>query len=399
MRQLPTVSMDERPGFAACLASGYDTVKETFKVAVPDDLYERLAEAKEAAQQYRRSHKKDRWPMKFGGVEVMVSYLGVKGATYFCQHPNFEIHVRTNSEAPISIRYNSAGLWQFGVEALREQARKIILAECRPICAFDEIGDEESWINLNEIHVAYDFYSPEMTEHMHDFNILRNIVCNSKVKKDIKWKIGCNAYSRGDHLETITIGKKNSLEVQIYDKGQEIRDQSGKDWMVSLWQQEGYHPPTEGRIEHVWRVELRFAKDYLDQRGIKSVEGFSKDISTLIGEALHSRRLTISTGDSNRSRWPMHPIWCAVYRESGSASEMLPLGKQLTMAGQEFVDTMVSQIAGSVRSTVVAKIGGYDAIDAKHLLERVLGELEDDEDHFIKVMRAENRYKNIGDAR
>lgn len=103
-------------------------------------------------------------------------------------------------------------------------------------------------------------------------------------------KIGTIGTSRRD--ETLQIGySRPNLAIQVYDKGQEITDISGKTWMYKVWEREGYYPPEKERAKDIWRVEIRFGKDFIKNRGFLTFDDMEAHLAELLAEALITRRL------------------------------------------------------------------------------------------------------------
>jgi len=104
------------------------------------------------------------------------------------------------------------------------------------------------------------------------------------------------------------------LSVHIEDATQEVRDNSGKEWLAALWAgSPGYDPN-----KPVQRVEVRLRRDVLSD--MKTPEGKElKDASveeTIMSEGslwvaalLKSCRLTVPTKGKQKSRRPTDPAW------------------------------------------------------------------------------------------
>ena len=112
-------------------------------------------------------------------------------------------------------------------------------------------------------------------------------------------------YSEFDQLTGWVIGKGSSISMRLYDKIAEIV-KSGKAYMVELWQANGWDGDTP-----VWRVELQLKREVLAQLGAIDFEKMMDSLGGLWGYGFQTwLRLTLpKTGDSNRARWPTHPIW------------------------------------------------------------------------------------------
>ena len=91
--------------------------------------------------------------------------------------------------------------------------------------------------------------------------------------------------------------------VRVYDKIAEINQQSGKSFFFQLW----------GVENSVWRVEFQVRRARLKQGGINTLDDMQERQGDILRElaGVHTT-LRVPTGDSNRSRWPLHPLWNAL---------------------------------------------------------------------------------------
>lgn len=292
-------------------------------------------------------------------------------------------------EWTISVRYLSAGLWEHGVSALRQRVFEVL----RPYTT--QVSDD--CIRVSRADWCFDFYSPQFSREFRP-GIAENVVCHSSAKAQ-----ECGAYdlwARGGRGETLTIGSKTGLQVQLYDKTREINEASGKTWLWSVWRHNlGFDPWTDGKPRDMWRLECRFSGEYLKDRNIRRPHELVGSVEQLIAEALFARRLTVPQGgDSNRRRWPLHPLFTMAWHERG-AGEMLPLGRKVTGRREALKDRAEKQIAGAIRSATVLEFGSYDDLKAKALAVRAQRHITDDPQHQRKSAAAMDRYSDVEDAR
>jgi hypothetical protein len=93
----------------------------------------------------------------------------------------------------------------------------------------------------------------------------------------------------------------------------EIRQQSNKVWFHTLW----------GMDQDVWRIEWQVRKPVLRQFGIVTFEDLKKFQPDLLRYLVEDHSsLRVPDGDTNRSRWPLHPLW-ADLRESVEQMDLL----------------------------------------------------------------------------
>lgn len=387
-RFIPQIKTDLTPGYAGLLGHNFDTVQESFNLELPPPLLERLQWDKDRAAEQET-------PVEFTfGGELFQIWLGAsQGKKYVIEHDDFQIHFGSPKQSwPITVRYLAAGLWEHGIDALKERVMKCLLKECNPAVGEEDWDRPETWQRINRVDYAFDFHSPDFTREMMAGMVRQKVLAPSGVK------LGVIGTSLRD--ETLQIGYcRPGLCIQVYDKGKEITDMSGKTWMYRVWEREGYYPPLEERGKDVWRVEVRFGKDYIKDRGILTLAQFRDALRELLAEALFSRRLTApSATDDHRERWPLHPLWAAVYDASGRAGEYAPIGRQITLRRDAMADCLDKQITGSLRAR--ATLGGdYDGQIKDHVGETCIEAVEEDPEHFQKVAKARERYRFLEDAK
>jgi hypothetical protein len=93
--------------------------------------------------------------------------------------------------------------------------------------------------------------------------------------------------------------------MRVYDKVAEIRESSFKVWFYDIW----------GVQEDVWRVEWQARKEMLRRFGIRTLVDLRERQGDLLRYlAQEHDTLRVPNGDSNRSRWPLHPLWTELQR-------------------------------------------------------------------------------------
>ncbi len=384
-RKLPNIDCSVLQGYAALIAHNFDTVQESFKVGLPDDLVQRLEAGKQSAIE---KHEGQGTGFCFGGAQFQIWSGASQGKKWVIENDDIQIHFGPQKQDwPVTVRYLAGGLWEHGFWALKERVVNLLMAECR--VEADCLAD---WCHLTRADYCFDFYSPAFSSAMGSKRVRENVVAPSGVK------IGTVGPST--HDETLTIGFcKSSVQVQVYDKGQEITEKSGKIWMFKVWEREGYLPPDDKMARDVWRVEIRFGKEFLKNRGIKTFEEFFPAIKELLAEAILTRRLCIPDGTAHRERWPLHPLWAAVYEAAGSSGHYLPIGRQITMRKDEYIDMLRKQSNGIVRAAVVAESGHYFHDEGIDLGLKWASEIAFDPDHHNKVDKNREKFRFFNEAK
>jgi hypothetical protein len=369
-------------------------VVEAFDIAIPDTMCDRLEAARLRAEALSEDLS-GREVFTLGGVEFQMIALRGKGLRWRLENDDITIRIRPPKMGyPVSIRYSAAGLWEHGYAKLRQTAERAVRALGCP--------RGTDWQRLSEVHRAFDFHTPDFTPEMRP-GLIEQVIAHSEVKKSGICGRDFDAdeiWGKAGRLETLTIGKGAPLEIQVYDKGREIEEASGKTWMLDLWERSGAWSRTgNARQEHCWRIEVRFRSDFLRDRSILTMADFAEAQAALLAEALLTRRLCMPSDDSNRARWPLHWLWCAALHHSGEAEQALPLGRRLTEARDVIGERLVKGLAGTLRAAVVLRCGNWSQTVAALLLPRLIAVAEADPCHDDKVTLARERYRYLDEAK
>jgi len=390
-RALPEVELTPPlPGYADLLAHGYDWFELAWNLqprpALLDLLEDAKAEAKTASPDGSLPALR-----AINGQEVGVRSYGGQGTPWLIDGDGFVVAIRNpGSNFPISVRMTAAGLWQWGPEALRDRAYKVIEDSDGP--------DGGDWERVSRVDYAFDMSSPAFTAEMVP-DIARAILAPAGVKVHRHGDM----YGANGTIETLAVGMRAApLQIVIYDKGREIRQASGKTWMYELWERSGWVPPEHGEpVEHVWRVEVRMRKDWLRKRGVLNQFHLRDHLPELLAEALLTRRLTVPTADTNRARWPVHPLWTMALN-CRPATEFAPLGERVTKRAGEIASILADMMAGVMRTGAMLLPGGNGdfqpgMVDA--LIDEALERMNDDPLHAEKVALARAKYRNVNKPR
>lgn len=381
---------DVPEGYAQLAAQGWDTVQEALALTPSPRFIDLLEVAKRQACE--ASDDLEGVSLISLGDYVLKSHAtGARGG-FRWRIADDDMMLMIGSpkrEWTISLRYLSAGLWEHGWAALRARAFEVL----RPYTA----QASEDCIRVSRADWCFDFYSPAFSAEF-DPGISRNVVCHSSAKAE-----ECGSYdlwARNGRGETLTIGSKTGLQVQLYDKTREIDEASGKTWLYPVWRAGlGIDPWGCEKPNHMWRLECRFSGEYLKDRDIRRPHELMAARDHLLAEALFSRRLTVPHAtDTNRRRWPLHPLFTMAWQARG-ATEMLPLGRKVTGRREALKDRAEKQIAGAIRSATILEFGAYQDDKARLLAARAHRMIEADQQHQRKSTAAMDRYSDVEDAR
>lgn len=370
------------PEYADLLVHSFDSVEETFDLTLSPGFIQALEDAKGRAAENEPGVPE---PFTWQDEHFHIAGHGSAGGTkYILASSRFIVRIRNPETAwCLSVRYLAGALWGEGINVLRDQVFDLLVPATQAAYR-DKIQN-----SLKRADYAFDFYSPTFTKSMFwELMASRPFVHHSSSKQ--------NVWATSERIETITIGSKSTLQVQIYDKGKEIHQVSGKDWMYDLWHENGAPAPDdEGRIRNVWRLEIRFGKEYLRDRGIINWLDFMEKKQNLLSGALSEVRFTKGTNKNRRMR-SMHPLWQIADHAAGSA-ETLPLGRRFTMRRDAMKQMLIGQAIGLSRAISVLEHDDFD-LEHAHLIagrfERKMVAAVRDQ---VKTEHVKERYRNIDD--
>lgn len=102
-----------------------------------------------------------------------------------------------------------------------------------------------------------------------------------------------------------SIGMGSGMSARLYNKTLEIIT-SNKGYLIPLWVEAGWN-----KNNSVWRLEFEIKRDVLVQFDVQALNVTLDNLNGLWSYATTDwLKLTIpSAGDTNRSRWPIHPLW------------------------------------------------------------------------------------------
>jgi hypothetical protein len=270
----PGAQSDARPRL---LLSGLDSLYVSYFLEMSTGRldWDELACQKERLRHSRTDHHAE---AALGSQRFALMPYGRKPYTYVLSNPSFEVRLSEHTRPSCHVQVYSEALWRHGVGAvlgqLEEWFRSMRFHHTRP-----NVVSRADW--------AFDYHIPCRDFAWDDFVSVAEI--------DNSWR-------KHRKTQTFHFGIGASV-VRVYDKAAEIREQSGKSWFHDLW----------GRKDQVWRAEFQVRNERLSQAGIES----TTDISAYQGDLLRQlaqrhTTLRVPNGDSNRSRWSLHPLWRAL---------------------------------------------------------------------------------------
>lgn len=258
------------------LVAGIDTVQVAYYLRPLRNAAFSFGNLLVAKEKLRASKGRRETPVEIGGRFFVLRPYGSKsGYPLVVESPAYKVECGEFNTPAFFVTFTSQALWHQGAEALHKEfvdwAQAVGLAVVAPE-------------RLSRVDFAFDYWLQYMDFHP-----------DSVVSLSAK----DGQYREHQAIQTMMYGK-GDIVLRIYDKVTEIAQQSEKLWLFPIW----------GVKENVWRIEWQVRKGVLKRFGIQT---FS-DLLDSQGDVLRYLATThdtlrIATNDSNRSRWPMHPLW------------------------------------------------------------------------------------------
>lgn len=258
------------------LLSGHDTVEVCYYLRAGLDCQIDFSDLGFKKEELRQSKRHGPTVLNYGGAEFLLRPYGSRnGYPFVIENPDYVIEFGEFNDPSFRVKFRSKALWQHGAQSMHDWfqawAERIGFFAIRP----------ES---LSRVDFTFDY---ELAEP--DFN--ENSVVSLSAKD--------NKYRDNGKLNGLVYGKSDVV-LRIYDKVLEIQEQSQKSWFFQLW----------GISEDVWRIEWQTRQNHLRRFGIRTFADLYAQQGDLLRYLSESHdTLRLAGADTNRSRWPLHPLW------------------------------------------------------------------------------------------
>jgi len=258
------------------LLHGLDTVQCAYYLSPPVSTQLDFAKLAVIKEQLRMDKSREPRPVKLGGMEFFLyPYGSSSGYPFVLTNEDFKIEVGEFNHPSFFVTFKSQSLWKHTAWTLHQQFLNWASA----------IGcDVQQAETLSRVDFSFDYALAE-----------RDFDADSFVSQSDK----DSQHREHGTVQTFTLGK-GDVVLRVYDKVAEIRQQSAKVWFYQLWGQE----------ENVWRIEWQVRKPVLRSFNISTFVDLREQQGALLRYlADYHDTLRTQTQDSNRSRWPLHPLW------------------------------------------------------------------------------------------
>jgi len=332
--------------------SGFDGLKLTIDTDIPGEFREALLAAKLCAASQNTPEA-----VLYNGIALQVRKAGgasafsVSTGTYGAEWYFLDPQNKPKNNPGVTVDFRAFLLATGGIEA----ARALFEAH---MAAFG-IRYADHLVKVSRVDFAVDIIAPGFEPDR------KHIVAPANTRTSEREAEPGEEHGIGEAVSGIKAGHISNRQLAIYDKRREVIDTQKLGWL-EIWDdrraKDGKTPLDlqDKNASQVWRFELRMGSKQLRNRW--EIRGWAS-LETRIGDALaeftDKFRYALPNTDSNRSRWPTHPLWAAVTQEiarffDGQRSFAEPtLVKQANReAHKELLDSL---ILGTLVSRAVAE--------------------------------------------
>lgn len=290
---------------------GFDGLDISYPLTISEELADKMRSGKEVAE----GGNGERGSFLHNGVRMEVAATGARGGyAYRCDSgfggPQGEIWFFKKptgraDEWGVRVSCRALPLALHGLAKTRARIEDTLKR-----LGLDYVPGTES---IGRVDVACDVFAPDLILDRAHF-----VAPASSRVQEISESL-VQVTGRSGRVESVTIGKNPQRQVVVYDKRAEVIA-TGKRWWWPIW-----WDALEARglplVDHrdrksgsVWRVEIRAFKRHLKDKWQVTTWGHLRErLPDILHHALCDVRFVTPTNDSNRGRWPDHPLWLLAY--------------------------------------------------------------------------------------
>ena len=270
----------------------------------PDTLAEQVEEFKRRSQEAEEDLSTT-W--QFAGVVLFIKPHGAGRQWRWILHsPSIHVDVGLGKLTHIvaKARLSSAFLWEHEIGTALTLLY-VFLAEFLQVPLMLQVSEAHLCVDVTDWELSLDEMSAFITRsrskglrlfHAEESHTEDADLFNSP--SDLRLQFA------GRRLATLDFSKGAPHACCVYDKTAEIAV-SRKDWMHEVWISNGWDG--ESRVT---RVEFRYKRECLREMKVEEAYAFLDQIPSLWAYSTKQwLRHTIPTGDPNRARWPVSPLW------------------------------------------------------------------------------------------
>lgn len=293
-----------------CLHKGFDALDLALPLTISDDLAEEI----DGVKAFLNATQQETGWLDLQRMNFSIFPTGVRGGfAYHCWFENTQNHwflkKPSNSGDKWGTRISCAArnLAIDGIEGVRGQ----LAQELDFLNLVYEPGTE----SIGRVDFAMDFLVPNFELRPDHF------IMHSRHGWSQHLASGNMAvHGRSGRTTSVTIGKNPNRQVIVYDKREEVLGKPSH--IPPVWNKAlesmGKEPLdfSNRATSTVWRVEIRFFKEYLKSKGgVRTFADLSGALPEMLRNTVDQIRYVVPTSDSNRARWADHPLWERVREE------------------------------------------------------------------------------------
>lgn len=304
---------------AQLLHAGFDGLKFTVMAYIPSDLRSVLFDAKAMATRCNCEI-----PIELGKIELAVrrsggmafsAHTGEYGAEWYFLDPQN----RPDNNPGITVDFRAFLLATGGLEAAEAHFRECMDAFGIPYTARQ--------VRASRVDFAIDMLAPWFVPNRDSL-----IVPPGTKVKEITGVDETETHSVGSRVVGLRAGAVAGRQLVIYDKRLEVIQKQKHGWLA-IWNhflEKNGLPPLDLKdrdASQVWRFELRMGSKQLRNRwAMQGWQDLGEKVGDAFAEFCERMRYTSPTADSNRARWPAHPLWQQVEKAASEAWEAHRIG-------------------------------------------------------------------------
>lgn len=290
---------------------GFDGLDISYPLTISEELAEKMRAGKQVAERGNG----DRGLFVHNGVRMEVAATGARGGyTFRCdsgfggpQGENWFFKQPSGTKDQWGVRVSCRAL-PLALHGLGKTRARIEATLAK--LGLTYVPGTES---IGRVDVACDVFAHDLVLDRAHFVA----PASSRVQEIADSLVQVNG--RSGRVESVTIGKNPQRQVVVYDKRAEVIA-TGKRWWWPIWwdAQEAQGLPLvdhrDRKAGGVWRVEIRAYKRHLkDTWGVTTWGHLREQLPAILHQALCDVRFVTPTADTNRARWPDHPLWTLAY--------------------------------------------------------------------------------------
>lgn len=285
------------------IRSGFDKLELALNAYTPRDLEKVLEPARETAKRTNRPT-----PILFNGVKLLVRGNGANGGyAYSCDGGKMGANWFFKS-------HTTGGGWgiRIAVRALPLVVNGMAATKADLEDKLDRLGIKvlTNGVAISRVDYAVDCLVPGFRMVPENFVVHSNMGKSRYLEPE-----EMEANSTSWHENSVRIGGINRKQIGFYNKRKEVTKKRDNT-LPMIWDgiraQQGQRPLNYfgPDADEIWRIEPRAGKEHL--KGRWRVTGWGSlfgALPNILQEILTTMRYAEPSSDSNRSRWPNHPIW------------------------------------------------------------------------------------------